>query len=177
MGKGIKIDIYNKDPLACKPYNPLAALAAGELMRHINAARPDIKIEHVGSSAVPGCDGKGIIDLLIAASENRFEEVKNYIDDLGFQKQASKNNFPEDRPMRVGAFNYMGTGYNVHVHIIKEGAPEIKDLLNFRDKLRSDENLVKKYIDEKKKILASGINDTVDYSTAKTDFIKSVLKD
>lgn len=177
MGKEIKIEYYSKDPLTCKPYDPLASLAAGEIMRNIYTDHPDIKIEHVGSSAVPGCDGKGIIDLLLAVSESRFDEMKSYIDGLGFQKQSAKNNFPEDRPMRVGAYRFNDAVYNVHVHIIKDGAPEIEALIKFRDKLRSDENLVKQYIAEKKKILSLGINDSTDYSNAKTDFIKSILND
>ncbi len=176
MIRDIRIDTYYKDPLDCKPYNPQAAEAAWELICNFSAVYPDLLIEHVGSSAVPGCAGKGILDILVAVPEETFHEVRDYIDKLGFQKQEGKDPFPESRPMRVGAFTYKDIRYNVHVHIVKRGMPEVDALIKFRDKLRGNPALIREYINEKKKIIASGVLDSADYSNAKTDFIKSVLK-
>ena len=50
-------------PAACLPYNPRAQEVARKVARMIDHQLPDITVDHVGSTAVPGCAGKGVIDL------------------------------------------------------------------------------------------------------------------
>lgn len=42
-------------------------------------------------SAVPGCAGKGVIDLLIPYGEGDLEPVKNTLQEPGFQRQSTRN--------------------------------------------------------------------------------------
>jgi GrpB-like predicted nucleotidyltransferase (UPF0157 family) len=50
-------------PAACLPYDPRAQEVACKVARMINHQLPDFTVDHVGSTAVPGCAGKGVIDL------------------------------------------------------------------------------------------------------------------
>jgi GrpB-like predicted nucleotidyltransferase (UPF0157 family) len=50
-------------PAACLPYDPRAQEVARKLARMINHQLPDITVDHVGSTAVPGCAGKDVIEL------------------------------------------------------------------------------------------------------------------
>jgi len=57
---------------------------------------------------------------------------------------------------------YDGTIFLLHVHVIAGSSPEAEELRRFRDRLRTDPNLVASYIASKKAILASGITDSVE---------------
>jgi len=52
----------------------------------INHQLPDITVEHVGSTAVSGCAGKGVIDLLIPYRKGGLEPDKETLKELGFQR-------------------------------------------------------------------------------------------
>ena len=56
-------------------------------------------IHHIGSTAVMGCAGKGAIDLMVLYSPGCLTLAKRVLDELGFQRQTTRDPFPEDRPM------------------------------------------------------------------------------
>jgi len=146
---------------------------ASELNRQ---ARPDLRVEHIGSTSVPGCAGKGVIDLMLLYGEGGLEHAKRVLDWLGFQRQSTRDPFPESRPMRLGAINYQGKIYRTHVHVIPATSPEAAELQGFRDHLRADPELMKAYVDRKRAIVDAGIVDTVDYCEAKGEFIVGTTK-
>lgn len=136
---------------------------------------PQLQVEHVGSTAVPGCAGKGIVDLMIPVPEGEMEAVKELLDRLGFQRQTTRDPFPEDRPMRVGALLHDGETFLLHVHAIPAKSPEVDELRFFRACLRADAELLKAYVARKREIIAGGTTDSLDYCHEKGRFIKEVL--
>ena len=56
---------YPSPPPALRPWNPRAPEAAARVVALIAERLPDTAVEHVGSSSVPGCAGKGYLDLVI----------------------------------------------------------------------------------------------------------------
>src|SRR4030042_2878980 len=94
---------HNPPGAVCIPYDPLAPEAAREVIRLIVARDSSLTVEHVGSTAVPGCDGKGVLDLLVMYEPGGLERAKAALADLGFQKQTGRDPWPEERPMRVGS--------------------------------------------------------------------------
>ena len=60
---GRPIGEQEQAPAACLPYDPRAQEVARTVARMINYQLPDITVNHVRSTAVPGCAGKGVIDL------------------------------------------------------------------------------------------------------------------
>lgn len=114
---------YAIRPTACRDYDPRAVVVA----RHIAAlvSNHQVYAEHVGSTSVPGCAGKGIIDLMIPVPDGEMNKVKKLLDQLGFQHQTGQDPFPEDRPMRVGAWEYDGETFLLHVHVIPDNSPEV----------------------------------------------------
>jgi GrpB-like predicted nucleotidyltransferase (UPF0157 family) len=155
------------------PYNWESSTVAGYLASAIIEANDRLKVEHIGSTAVPGCWGKGIIDLLVTHED--LQSAKNTLDGLGFQRQTGPEVFPESRPMRVGSIEFFGRIYRIHAHIIEEGSPEARDLVRFRDLLRADAELLRAYEAQKREILARGITKSTEYSKAKGDFIRRAL--
>src|SRR2546429_5977343 len=82
-------------------YDPRAPKVAQLLIDAIQQLDPRIGVEHIGSTAVPGCRGKGVIDLGVTYVAGDLESAKAAVDALGFQKQAGRDPWPETRPMRV----------------------------------------------------------------------------
>jgi GrpB-like predicted nucleotidyltransferase (UPF0157 family) len=156
-------------------YDPAGPAAAQRVIALIEAAAPWAKAEHIGSTAIPDCAGKGIVDLVALYPRGRLEETRRAIDGLGFQHQRSGHEFPDDRPMRVGAVEYEGQIYRLHVHIVAADSAEAKALYRFRDVLRLDPKLRDAYQAKKRAILQSGTSDPAGYTCAKGEFINAVI--
>jgi GrpB-like predicted nucleotidyltransferase (UPF0157 family) len=156
-------------------YDPAAPAAAQRVIALIEAAAPWVKAEHIGSTAIPDCAGKGIVDLVTLYPRGRLEETRQAIDSLGFQHQRAGHEFPEDRPMRVGAIEHMGRTYRLHVHVVAAESAEAKALYRFRDVLRMDGKLRDAYQAKKRAILQSGTSDPTGYTHAKGEFINAVI--
>ena len=167
---------YEALPAECREYDPRAPVVAGEIAALVASHLPQVQVEHVGSTAVPGCAGKGIIDLMVPCLDAEQKAmVKDLLDRLGFQRQQSRDPFPEDRPMRVGAWDYQDERFLLHVHVIPAESPEVDELRFFRACLRADPGLLKSYVARKREIIAGGVTDSPDYCCAKGKFIKEVL--
>ena len=156
-------------------YDLAAPAVAQRIIAMIEAAAPWAKAEHIGSTAIPGCAGKGIVDLVALYPRGRLEETRAAVDALGFQHQRAGHEFPEDRPMRVGAVEHQGRTYRLHVHIVAADSLEAKALYRFRDALRVDAKLRDAYQAKKRAILESGTSDPAGYTYAKGEFINAVI--
>jgi len=152
--------------------SPDVASHAGNLIEH---AAPGTVAEHIGSTAAPGCAGKGIIDLMVLYHPGKLDAARDAIDAMGFQRQTTGHAFPEERPMRVGAIDYGGKEYRLHVHIISADDPEVDSLRAFRDALRSDQDMRDAYQTRKRAILQSGVSNPADYTQAKSEFITAFM--
>lgn len=166
---------YNPPPTACRAYDPNAPRVAESIIELIRSKDRSLRIEHIGSTSIPGCAGKGYIDLLVLYGPSRLEPTKQILDELGFQRQSSRDPFPEDRPMRVGTFVHARVHYPIHAHVVSVDSPEVQVLLSFRNELRCNDELRELYVRDKMRIIENGVLDSVDYSVAKEKFIQSVL--
>jgi GrpB-like predicted nucleotidyltransferase (UPF0157 family) len=166
---------YAESLTAYVEYDPGAIGVAARVGALIGSAAPWAQVEHIGSTAVPGCAGKGIVDLMALYPAGKLEATRDAIDSIGFQKQNAGHIFPEDRPMRVGAIEYEGKHYRLHVHLVGSNSPEKKTLRLFRDALRANSTLRDAYQAKKRAILQSGVREPKDYTHAKGEFITSVI--
>src|SRR4051794_38215824 len=150
---------YALQPPHCVDYDPSAREVAQRVEQSITELLPEVKVEHIGSTSVPGCAGKGVVDLMVLYPEGQLEKVKETLAELGFQPQTVGHIFPESRPMRVGAVEHKGEWYRLHVHVIAADSSEVDVLLAFRDRLLANPALVSAYVNRKRAILASGVQD------------------
>jgi GrpB-like predicted nucleotidyltransferase (UPF0157 family) len=166
---------YEQAPAACLPYDPRAQEVARRIAGMIHQNLPHAIVEHVGSTAVPGCAGKGVIDLLIPYREGELELVKDTLQKLGFQRQGTRVPFPEDRPMRIGSIEHDGDTFRLHVHIVPASSDESDELRAFRDMLRADPEMREAYVRRKREIIEGGTTDSIDYSIIKGAFVQEAL--
>lgn len=173
----LTIGPYRYPPAACDDYDPRAPAVAERVASLITARLPALTVEHIGSTSVPGCAGKGVIDLMILAPPGALEDVKRALADLGFQPQPNANPHPESRPCRVGTVRYDGSAFRVHAHVIPPDAAEVARQRAFRDRLRGDPRLVAAYVARKRAAVAAGHTDAARYNADKEPFIQSVLRE
>jgi GrpB-like predicted nucleotidyltransferase (UPF0157 family) len=166
---------YSLSETAYVEYDPGVVEAAKHLIGLIEQVAPWVHAEHIGSTAIPGCAGKGIVDLMVLYPTGRLAATRDALDGLGFQPQQTGHAFPEDRPMRVGAFDHDDTRYQSHVHVIAMDSPEVSSLRQFRDALRDNGALRHAYEAKKREIIKSGVRERADYTHAKGEFIRSVI--
>jgi GrpB-like predicted nucleotidyltransferase (UPF0157 family) len=169
------IDRYLSHPPEYRDYDPIAVEVARLVSHKILAHLPMVAVEHIGSTAVPDCAGKGIVDLVVVYPAERLELVKLLLENLGFQPQCCGHLFPETRPMRVGAMAHAGRTYRLHVHVVAESSPEVREMRAFRDRLRTDAKLRAAYTGRKRAIIETGVSDPAAYTEMKASFILSAL--
>ena len=88
------------------------------------------RIEHFGSTAVPGLGAKGIIDVLVT--------VDDADDEAAYGPPLERAGF-HIRVRQPGHRMYRTPDLDVHVHILTEGSDSARVRLLFRDWLRHDE--------------------------------------
>jgi GrpB-like predicted nucleotidyltransferase (UPF0157 family) len=166
---------YPPPPPALRPWNPRAPEVAARVVAMIAERLPETAIEHVGSSAVPGCAGKGYLDFVIPfRDDSHLGAINDLLFGLGFGRQRNRDPFPETRPMRIGAIDYEGEPYLLHVHVVPEKTHEMADLIDFRDRLRADPALVAEYVATKRAIIDAGVREGDDYADRKGKFIAAL---
>lgn len=160
-----------------RPDDPRFPEVARRVAAIIEGRMPDARVEHIGSTAVPGCAGKGIVDFQMLYPPGRLAAARDTLDGLGFQRQTGLDPFQEDRPLRVGTIEHDGTVYRLHVHVVAGDDAEAEELRYFRDRLRSDPTLLAEYVASKQAALASGVPDNIAYGQAKQPVIRRALAD
>jgi GrpB-like predicted nucleotidyltransferase (UPF0157 family) len=165
---------YRRVPVQVHQADPDAPEVARRLIALIATRWPATPAEHVGSTAVPGLAGKGIIDLLLAADPAHIPASTQALLQLGFQPQVPAA-FPPTRPMLWGTFRHGATTYRVHLHVVPADSPEVAVMRGFRDALRNDPVLRRRYAVLKRAIVASGPADPVAFTKAKHDWIAATL--
>jgi GrpB-like predicted nucleotidyltransferase (UPF0157 family)/mannose-6-phosphate isomerase-like protein (cupin superfamily) len=174
--QSVAIGPYEERPATCNDHDPRAAQVAGIVAHLIESRLPGIEVEHVGSTAVPGCGGKGVIDLMVLYLPGRLPEVRDTLDALGFQRQTGRDPFPEERPMRKGSIEFDGSRFLLHAHVIALDSPEVAELRTFRDRLLEDPALLANYVALKRQIIGEGVTDRLAYTIRKGEFIAGILR-
>ena len=174
-GSDAVIEQYDEREATLEPWDPRAQLVAARVAALVEAALPCARVEHIGSTSVPGLAGKGVVDLMLLYPPGGLVAARDALAALGFQPQSNRDPWPEERPMRVGALRHDGVLFRLHVHVLAADSSEVAELRAFRDALRADPPLRAAYVARKQAVLAAGLTDSVDYSLAKGGFIEGWL--
>jgi len=168
---------YERRDAAIKPWDPSYAVVASELVDLVHTVRPELVLEHIGSTAVPGLPGKGIVDLGTETDPAAIPAVTEALLGLGFGPQPGPNPWPPTRPMLVGAVIRDGREYRIHLHVHPRGNGDLAKDLRFRDALRDDASLRDGYSRIKSDIAGpdGGPVDAVRYQAEKGVWILEVF--
>jgi GrpB-like predicted nucleotidyltransferase (UPF0157 family) len=130
-----------------------------------------IRLEHIGSTSVPGMSAKPVIDILAGRPpQSRPTDYIAAFRQLGYEHK--------------GAFGVPGRDYfrrgtprSHHVHLVKWSSTVWEDHLLFRDRLRTDPAIARDYEAVKRELAIAYANDRRGYTDAKGPFIRSVIRD
>jgi 5-(carboxyamino)imidazole ribonucleotide synthase len=174
---------YERKSAGVLEWDPRVNVAAARVIELVRARRPDISVEHIGSTAVEGLPGKGIVDLATEVDADEVPSVTELLLDLGFQRQPGPDPFPAVRPMLVGVLEIDGAPFRIHFHVQPRHHPVWSGgyarELRFRDALRADPELRDDYARLKRGIVETGKDGRVDalaYTHAKTVWIRDVYR-
>ena len=156
-------------------WDPRTAEVAARVAELVAEHRPDLTVEHIGSTAVPGLPGKGIVDLSIETDPADIPAVVAMLYDLGFGPQPGPDPWPPTRPMPVGSLDLDGERYRIHLHVQPIGGDYPRDLA-FRDALRNDSELRSQYEGLKRGITDAGPVEGLRYTHSKTAWILQVYR-
>jgi GrpB-like predicted nucleotidyltransferase (UPF0157 family) len=135
----------------------------------VHGVRPDLVIEHIGSTAVPGLPGKGIVDLGTEADPADIPAITEALFGLGFGPQPGPDPWPPTRPMHVGSIVQDGEQFRIHFHVHQRGSGDFAKDIRFREALRANPDLRDAYAERKRAIAgpAGGPVDAVHYQQQK----------
>lgn len=159
------------EEVALAPYHPdWPAQFEAERLR-LAAALGDraIRIDHIGSTAVPGLTAKPVIDILVGVRKlNEATACIVPLQTLGY----TFIDFPQNIDRR---FFRKGIPRTHHLHIVEQGSPAQIEHLAFRDALRADAGLRDQYAALKAGLAARYTSDRATYSASKTEFVRRVV--
>ena len=167
---------YERRPVHIGPWDPRVVEVAARVTALVEDRRPELRVEHIGSTAVEGLPGKGIVDLATETEPAAIPGVVEDLYELGFGPQPGPDPWPPTRPMLVGSYALGGRDYRIHLHLQPVGGDFPIDL-RFRDALRADPELAADYARVKEEIVdaADGPLDGVVYQDAKGTWIVETL--
>jgi GrpB-like predicted nucleotidyltransferase (UPF0157 family) len=158
-------------PVTLAVYDPGWPDRYASLARGIRAALGDaaVRVEHVGSTAVPGLVAKPIVDIVLAVADSADEAA--YVPSLepeGYALRIREPSWYEHRMLKGG-------DEDVNLHVFSAGCPEIDRMLLFRDRLRADPAERDRYAAVKRELAARRWRHVQNYADAKTAVVEEIL--
>ncbi|WP_433750562.1 GrpB family protein [Falsibacillus pallidus] len=139
-----------------------------------NTCLEDIRIEHIGSTAITGMAAKPILDILVGVDDlqNSDETIFKSLKKIGFLR------LRVERPGEVVFAKFTDNTYQEkthYIHLVEYKKELWNNLTFFRDYLNTNETARKQYLDIKLnyvKTSCTGINEYTDY---KEEFVKIIF--
>lgn len=160
------------------PADPTWPQQAGRIVRRLGTAcgQRAVRIDHVGSTAVPGLDAKDVIDVQVTVASLEVADVlaaallaAGYPRIPGVTEDTAHPDATEDAESgwhkRFHASGDPGRLTNVHLRV--DGSPGQRFALLFRDWLIADDDVRQVYLTVKRDVAAAGHQSTGAYADAK----------
>ena len=128
-----------------------------------------VRVEHVGSTSVPGLAAKPIIDILLAVPDSANEQA--YVPALESAGYVLRSREPHWFEHRL----FTGPDTNINLHVFTVGAAEIDRMLLFRDWLRADDADRDAYLQVKRDLAKRSWRHVQDYADSKTAIVQQIL--
>ena len=164
-------------PVIIVDYNPgWAKMYLLEKQNILKTLKPGIisKIEHIGSTAIPGLCAKPTIDILLEISDNTDSNllIKN-LKSIQYQYIPKPENPPPHIMLAKGYSKNGMTGQTFHIHVRYAGD---WDEMIFRDYLIKNQDIAQQYGDLKRQLSIKFKNDREKYTDSKTKFIEQIIQ-
>jgi GrpB-like predicted nucleotidyltransferase (UPF0157 family) len=165
------------------PYDPRWPSRFELEKRHLLSCLPSelvVRIEHFGSTAVPGLASKPIVDMLVEATDPAAvqERIVPVLESQGYEYFWRPLTGDHGPPYYAWFIKRdVSTGVRTHhIHVVEVGPVDGWDCLLFRDYLVEHPDVARDYEALKRRLAAEFANDRVRYTEEKTGFIMAVTQ-
>jgi GrpB-like predicted nucleotidyltransferase (UPF0157 family) len=128
-----------------------------------------VRVEHAGSTSVPGLPAKPIVDIVLEVPDSADEP--SYVPELEAAGYVLRIREPEWFEHRV----FKGPDTNVNLHVFTVGCAEVERMLLFRDRLREDAADRRLYAEAKRELAARDWMYVQQYADAKTEVVSEIM--
>ena len=160
-------------PIAFVDYDPgWPALFAREerRIRSVLGGRV-IRLEHTGSTSVPGLAAKPVIDItMLVADVNDEPAYRPDLEAAGYVLRITESE-PEWYDHRV----FKGPDTNVNLHVFSDGCVEFERMVGFRDWLRTHQTDRDLYERTKRELIGQSWKYVQNYADAKTHVVEEII--
>jgi GrpB-like predicted nucleotidyltransferase (UPF0157 family) len=159
------VHLADYDPTWPQRFEQEAAAIHAELKSQV------LRVDHIGSTSVPGLAAKPIIDILLVVPNPGDED--NYIPGLeraGYRLVSREPDWHEHRLLRKRPRD------DVNMHVFGPDTPEIERYIRFRDHLRANDADRQLYEDTKRKLAGQRWAYVQQCADAKTDVIEEIMQ-
>jgi GrpB-like predicted nucleotidyltransferase (UPF0157 family) len=128
-----------------------------------------LRIEHVGSTSVPGLAAKPVLDVDLVVADSSDEDA--YVPELeaaGYVLHIREPDWFEHRLFK-------GPDTNVNLHTFSEGCEEVDRMVAFRDWLRAHDDDRERYLAAKRELAAREWKYVQNYADAKSQVVAEIL--
>jgi GrpB-like predicted nucleotidyltransferase (UPF0157 family) len=162
---------YNRRPVVIHEYDPEWPRLYEREEARVRAALEDrvIRIEHAGSTSVPGLPAKPVIDIVMEVPDSSDEAA--YVPDLeaaGYKLQIREPEWFEHRLFK-------GPDTNINMHTFSAGCTEVDRMLLLRDWLRANAEDRERYAAAKRELAKREWKYVQQYADAKTEVVQEIL--
>ncbi|MDP2668772.1 MAG: GrpB family protein [bacterium] len=162
------------EKISIVPYNPSWPTLFEQESKQIRELfSGDCDIEHIGSTSVHGLDAKPVIDIMLGFENLSAPRIIERMESIGY-KHWKEDAFQHVRLMFTKWSEDMIKRL-INVHATVKGGEFWNEQLQFRNKLREDQVLIREYAGLKKDLARKYESDPDAYTAAKTEFVKKVL--
>lgn len=128
-----------------------------------------LRVEHVGSTSVPGLAAKPVIDIVLVVADSADEN--SYAPDLGSTSYVLRVREPAWFEHRM----FRGSEPAVNLHVFSSGCAEVDRMLLFRDWLRHNVADRELYQRTKLALAQQEWEQVQDYADAKTAIVAEIM--
>jgi GrpB-like predicted nucleotidyltransferase (UPF0157 family) len=162
---------HSDDPILIREYDPTWPDQFDEIAARTRTALGDlvVRIEHIGSTAVPGLAAKPVVDLDVVVSPQDVFEAILRLTNLGYVHEGNLGIAERE------AFRPPPGDRRHHLYLVPETSAALQRHVAFRDALRADPTLRAKYAALKRTLAAQHRDNRDAYSEAKSGFITDAL--
>jgi GrpB-like predicted nucleotidyltransferase (UPF0157 family)/uncharacterized protein (DUF952 family) len=128
-----------------------------------------LRIEHVGSTSVPGLIAKPIVDIVLVVPDPGEEAgYAGALEAAGYRLRIRSPEWEEHRMFK-------GPDTDVNLHVFGPGSSEVERMVRFRDCLRADEAARERYAAEKRALAGRRWAHVQYYADAKGPVVEEIL--
>lgn len=139
-----------------------------------HALRVPALVEHIGSTAVVGLGGKGILDIGIGVAPQDRLAGREQLSQAGYEYRAKASTDSRDF-LRADYFDGRDVS-RVHIHMLGWSEPEWTQLLRFRDYLRHHPTIAREYADSKMRAAREADGNGSKYKALKETVLQKVIQ-